>query len=219
MRFTVDQYCQTFGLQKDVVLFKLKTDQLNYIIEDDTTYIIVTKSSLDKEQRNSLKNNSGTPQPAVNKSAKTTVRFILSLYKQENQLLKDKIKQLELKIDRLVADKEQMLRDERDKIEQLYTTKDDQLKQILELINTKFLQNQSQDRHEEDIINVSLQNPSALIELKEYLKSIDLTSPQKKRIKKRFIQAANQDIRIIQQNGKIYLDFAKYDYTDLFEIL
>ena len=218
MRFTVDQYCQAFGLQKDVVLFKLKTDQLNYIIEDNTTYIIVTKSSLDKEQRNNLKNNSGTQQPTVNKSAKTTVRFILSLYKQENQLLKDKIKQLELKIDQLVADKEQMLRDERDKIEQLYTTKDDQLKQILELINTKFLQNQSQDRHEEDIINVSLQNPSALIELKEYLKSIDLTSPQKKRIKKRFIQAANQDIRIIQQNGKIYLDFAKYDYTDLFKI-
>ena len=218
MRFTVDQYSQAFGLQKDVVLFKLKTDQLNYIIEDNTTYIIVTKSSLDKEQRNNLKNNSGTQQPTVNKSAKTTVRFILSLYKQENQLLKDKIKQLELKIDQLVADKEQMLRDERDKIEQLYTTKDDQLKQILELINTKFLQNQSQDRHEEDIINVSLQNPSALIELKEYLKSIDLTSPQKKRIKKRFIQAANQDIRIIQQNGKIYLDFAKYDYTDLFKI-
>ncbi len=218
MRFTVDQYCQAFGLQKDVVLFKLKTDQLNYIIEDNTTYIIVTKSSLDKEQRNNLKNNSGTQQPTVNKSAKTTVRFILSLYKQENQLLKDKIKQLELKIDQLVADKEQMLRDERDKIEQLYTTKDDQLKQILELINTKFLQNQSQDRHEEDIINVSLQNPSALIELKEYLKSIDLTSPQKKRIKKRFIQAANQDIRIIRQNGKIYLDFAKYDYTDLFKI-
>ncbi len=218
MRFTVDQYCQAFGLQKDVVLFKLKTDQLNYIIEDNTTYIIVTKSSLDKEQRNNLKNNSGTQQPTVNKSAKTTVRFILSLYKQENQLLKDKIKQLELKIDQLVADKEQMLRDERDKIEQLYTTKDDQLKQILELINTKFLQNQSQDRHEEDIINVSLQNPSALIELKEYLKSIDLTSPQKKRIKKRFIQAANQDIRIIQQNGKVYLDFAKYDYTDLFKI-
>ncbi len=218
MRFTVDQYSQAFGLQKDVVLFKLKTDQLNYIIEDNTTYIIVTKSSLDKEQRNNLKNNSGTQQPTVNKSAKTTVRFILSLYKQENQLLKDKIKQLELKIDQLVADKEQMLRDERDKIEQLYTTKDDQLKQILELINTKFLQNQSQDRHEEDIINVSLQNPSALIELKEYLKSIDLTSPQKKRIKKRFIQAANQDIRIIRQNGKIYLDFAKYDYTDLFKI-
>ncbi len=218
MRFTVDQYSQAFGLQKDVVLFKLKTDQLNYIIEDNTTYIIVTKSSLDKEQRNNLKNNSGTQQPTVNKSAKTTVRFILSLYKQENQLLKDKIKQLELRIDQLVADKEQMLRDERDKIEQLYTTKDDQLKQILELINTKFLQNQSQDRHEEDIINVSLQNPSALIELKEYLKSIDLTSPQKKRIKKRFIQAANQDIRIIRQNGKIYLDFAKYDYTDLFKI-
>ena len=217
MRFTVDQYCQAFELQKDVVLFKLKTDQLNYIIEDNTTYIIVTKSSLDKEQRSNLKNNSGTRQPAVNKSAKTTVRFILSLYKQENQLLKDKIKQLELKIDQLVADKEQMLRDERDKIEQLYTTKDDQLKQILELINTKFLQNQLQD--EEEIINVSLQSASALIELKEYLKSIDLASSQKKRIKKRFIQAANQDIRIIQQNGKIYLDFAKYDYTDLFKIL
>lgn len=217
MRFTVDEYSKEFGLQRDVVLFKLKTDQLNYIIEDNITYIIVTKSSLNKKQRDRLKNPNNTQMPAVNKSAKTTVRFILSLYKQENQLLKDKIKELELKIDKLVADKEQMLRDERDKLEKFYATKDNQLKQILELVNTKFLQNQPQ-KVDDDIINVSPQSSSPLIELKEYLRSMDITSSQKKRIKKRFLQLANQDVRVIQQNGKLYLDFAKYDYTDLLKI-
>jgi hypothetical protein len=111
-----------------------------------------------------------------------------------------------------------MLRFERDKIEELYNHKDEQLKTILELINQKLtLEQPTQMIHEIEEENVTkLSKPNELIELKTYLKSLDIKSNVKKVIKKRFLSVCNNDVRIIQQNGKLYLDFSKYDYSDLF---
>ncbi|NPA60339.1 MAG: hypothetical protein GXO30_07780, partial [Epsilonproteobacteria bacterium] len=53
------------------------------------------------------------------------------------------------------------------------------------------------------------------IELKEYLKTLDLKSYQKKVIKRRFLAVYDSDIRVMQKDGKLYLDFSKYDYSDL----
>lgn len=156
---------------------------------------------------------------------RTTVAIVLALYQRENAQLKEKINFLEEKIDRLIDDKEQMLRAERDKIEEIYEAKDTQLKSILELINTKLmLEQKNQTIHEVETLpkeellskeNSQGETSSRLIELKEYLKSLDLKSYQRKIIKKRFYTVYDNDIRIIQQNGKMYLDFSKYDYSDL----
>jgi hypothetical protein len=204
MRFTIEEYCERFQLSKAMVNLQIRTDQVEYVTENGITYIIVKSNT---QQNENL--------PA---KPKTTVGVILSLYRQENRLLKEKIKQLEAKIDTLIADKEQMLREERERIEQLYRTKDEQLKKILELLNTKMMLENNPPQEEEEIINVSLNKSIPLVELKQYLKSMELHQEQKKRIKKRFFDAKDQDIRIIEQNGKIYLDFAKYDYTDLLKL-
>lgn len=211
MRFTIDDYCEQFNISKEAVALQLKTDKLNYIIENGITHIIVTKSSLNRNTRREIhEKNKATPQT----TNQTTVGMILSLYKQENQLLKNKIQELETKIDSLIHDKEQMLKDERDRIEHLYTTKDEQLKKVLELINTKLMIEHEQTQNNDEIINVAA-TPLPFVELKRYLKSLDLNIDQKKRIKKKFLTAKNHDVRVIEQNGKLYLDFAKYDYTDL----
>ena len=147
--------------------------------------------------------------------------MVLGLYQRENQQLKDKIVQLEAKIDRLIDDKEQMLRDEMSKIEQVYSAKDEQLKNILELINTKLIAERSQTIHEVETLESTPQKKQKkedeIVELKEYLKTLDLEPYQKKVIKKRFLAVYNGDIRIIKQNGKLYLNFSKYDYSDLLE--
>ena len=57
-----------------------------------------------------------------------------------------------------------------------------------------------------------------LVELKEYLKSLDLKQFQRKAVKKRFLDVYDSDVRIIQKNGKLYLDLQKYDYGDLLDI-
>lgn len=228
MRLTLDEYSKHFKMSKEMINSKLRAKKLNYIIEGGTTYIIVPRDSIDKD---TLKNIEQQMQatavvqnpviPYVPTKPKTTVATVLALYQRENKHLKDKITQLESKVDKLVNDKEQMLRDEIHKLEQIYTSKDEQLKNILELINTKLmLDNQPQTIHEIESFSNEQRpreefNDSQLIELRDYLKTLDLESYQRKAIKKRFLTVYDSDVRIIQQNGKLYLNFSKYDYSDL----
>lgn len=214
MRLTIAEYAKHFKMSKEMIQTKLKTKKLNYIIEDGIAYIIVPQSSVDLELSQEIVSEKQNV-PAVQK-VKPTVATVLGLYQRENQHLKNKILELEAKIDRLINDKEQMLRDERDKIEQLYTAKDEQLKNILELINKKMtLENQTV--HDVTCHEVIEAKAPKLVELKEYLKTLDLDSNQRKEIKKHFINVLGSDVRVVEQNGKMYLDFEKYDYTDLFK--
>ena len=221
MRLTLEEYSKHFKMSKEMINSKLRSKKLNYIIENGQTYIIVTRSSLQKDKQTQInreqKQNKETTK-AVTKP-KTTVAMVLSLYQKENQHLKEKILQLEEKIDKLIDDKEQMLRDEMNKIEQVYSAKDEQLKSVLELINTQLTMKQAQTVHEVEPLEKQLptkeEETLPIIELKEYLKTLELTSQQKKQIKKKFFDIYEEDVRIITQNGKLYLDFSKYDYSDL----
>ncbi|MDX1296488.1 MAG: hypothetical protein R3302_09470, partial [Sulfurimonadaceae bacterium] len=128
MRFTIDEYSQRFKMSKEMVQSRLRDKKLNYIIEEGTTYIIVPRSSLNEPQLKALDEAETETAPAAPKpkapapaKPKTTVATIIALYQKENRHLKEKIAQLEEKIDGLIADKEQMLRDERDRIEQVYS--------------------------------------------------------------------------------------------------
>jgi small-conductance mechanosensitive channel len=222
-------------MSKEMIQSKLRARKLNYIIENSQTYIIVPPEAMKSVQTQEAEPTKSLPQlqeplqvrQAVAKP-KATVAAVLSLYQRENNHLKEKILKLEDKIDQLIADKEKMLRDERDKIEQLYNTKDEQLKNILELINKKMLLEHSQYEtiHEVESIEEEKETKNetpepepapdkTFVELKEYLRHLDIKSYQKKIIKKRFLDSYHSDIRIIQRNGKLYLDLARYDYTDL----
>jgi len=212
MKLTVAQYSKKFKMSKEIISSKIRAKKLDYIVEDSIVYII-TKDSV-----------AGSNSSKAIVKPKTTVATVLGLYQRENKQLKEKIIQLETKIDKLIDDKEQMLRYERDKIEELYSSKDEQLKNILELINTKLSLEQNpqvihdtQTIQEDKKISQKKDKKSQIVELKEYLKTLDLKSYQRKIIKKRFLAVYDSDIRIIQQNGRLYLDFEKYDYSDLLE--
>lgn len=189
---------------------KIKAKKLKYIVQDNQVFILTdeTSTTIEKPQKQ-----------LVTTKSRPTVATILALYQKENRQLKEKIIQLENKIDKLIDDKEQMLRDERDKIETLYNTKDEQLKHILKLINTKLMiENSSNTIHEVETLQTHKEEhtqKSQLIELRDYLKTLDIKSQQRKIIKKRFLSIYDKDIRIIQQNGKLYLDLSRYDYSDL----
>ncbi len=226
MRLTIDEYSKHFKMSKEMIHSKLRSKKLNYIIEDGTTYIIVTRNSVDEKKCDEIKKEQTatiTKPLQPQQKQKTTVAMVLSLYQRENQQLKEKIVQLEAKIDKLIDDKEQMLRDEMNKIEKVYAQKDEQLKNILELINAQ-LQHDTKSLHTiHDVETLTVQSDQEkpqqqeIVELKEYLKTLDLKSYQKKIIKKRFLAVEGKDVRIIKQNGKLFLDFSKYDYSDLLE--
>ncbi len=213
MRLTIDEYSHRFKISKEMIHSKLKEKKLNYIIEDGITYILVLKRSL-AEQNNQMQS-----QPSPPAKPKNTVAMILSLYQKENQQLKAKILQLEEKIDKLIGDKEQMLREEMNKIEQVYNQKDIQLKSILELLSAKLLTQNNTTIHDTQAVEDTKEifNKEQIVELKAYLKTLELEPYQRKIIKKRFLAAYNEDVRIIKQNGNIFLNFSKYDYSDLLE--
>lgn len=203
MKLTIDEYSKKFKMSKEMVTSKIRSKKLDYIIEEGNTFIIVN------DIKNVVEKVSTAPtQTRVISKQKATVATVLALYKRENNYLKQKIEQLESKIDKLIDDKERMLRDERDKIEEIYSNKDLQLKKILELVNVKMQIDKDETIHE-------IEHTSEIIELKTYLKTLDLKQPQRKNIRKRFEKALGSDVRIIEQNGKLYLDFSKFDYSDL----
>ena len=219
MRLTLDEYCNHFKMSKEMLNSKLRAKKLNYIIENGETFIIVTRSSLDKDKRSEIHQEKKEQIKNEIIKPKTTVATVINLYQRENTALKEKIMQLEMKIDKLINDKEQMLRDERDKIEEIYTTKDTQLKNILELVNAKMMQ-EKETIHEIESFKQEEDakiDETEIVELKVYLKSLGINSKQRKAIKQRFLNAYDSDIRIILQNGKLFLDFSKYDYSDLLE--
>ncbi|ADN09735.1 hypothetical protein [Sulfurimonas autotrophica] len=215
MKLTLDEYSKKFKMSKEMINSKLRTKKLNYIVEDDTVYIIVPDEVPQKQAQPS----SPSKSPA---KPRTTVAMVLSLYQKENLQLKAKIVQLEEKIDKLIDDKEQMLRDEMSKIEKVYSTKDEQLKQVLELLNTKLLAQSTNTVHDVEPLPqtqkaIDVEEENKIVELKSYLKTLELEPYQRKIIKKRFLAVYDSDVRVIKQNGKLYLDFAKYDYSDLLE--
>lgn len=227
MRLSIDEYSKKFKMSKEMIGSKIRGKKLNYVVKDEILYIIVKD---DGDESVSSSNTSERKEPfVVTKKAvikpKTTVSAVLALYQRENRQLKEKIVELEAKIDKLINDKEEMLRYERDKIEELYSAKDEQLKNILELINTKLtLEQNSQVVHEtqalqskEEIKEIPKRN-NKIIELKEYLKNLEIKPHQRKLIKKRFLAVYDSDVRIIKQNGMLYLDFSKYDYSDLLNL-
>ncbi len=207
MRLTIDEYSKKFKMSKEMIHSKIKNSKINHIIEDKITYIIV------KDKSKIEKNEALSTIVELKPKLKPTVATVISLYQKENLYLKEKIIQLEEKIDKLIDDKEQMLRDERDKIEDIYTTKDEQLKNILELISTQMITEQKELQNKST--SFQLNKKEELTELKEYLRSLDIETYQRKIIKKRFLEVYNSDSRIIQQNGKLFLNFNKYDYSDL----
>lgn len=230
MRLTVDEYAQHFQISKEMLLSKLRAKKLNYIIDNGVTYIIVSRKALNTTTRNSIeeqkREQTKAPTKQLPAKQKRTVAMILRLYQQENRQLKEKIAQLEAKIDKLIDDKEQMLRDEIRRIEKVSSDKDAQLKMILELINSKLSLEQKesdakiqdveiQDVTLEDANLINKQTHNQIVELKSYLKTLHLDSYQRKVIKNRFSALYGEDIRIIKRDGKFYLDFSRYDYSDL----
>ena len=213
MQITIDEYAERFKMSKEMIRAKLRAGRLPHTVVDGITYITVE-----------------TPQQTSKSAApqRTTAGAIIMMYQKENGQLKRKISELEAKIDRLIGDKERMLREERDRIETIYASRDEQLKSFLELVSAKMAHegfrlaaSPADAIHETDaeLAEAPVQMGRTPIpdqaELLWYLDAKAYSASEKKTVKKRFAKAYGNDIRVIQQNGEFILDFSRYDYTDL----
>ena len=124
---------------------------------------------------------------------------------------------LEKETTRLRDQREQMLIDERVKIEQIYKERDAQLRSVLHVVATKFLSHANADAVVEEAINADVVEVAdeEWISLKAFLKLKRVKEKEKKKIKNRFETAVEADERLTLREGKVFLNPSRYDYSDL----
>lgn len=202
-KLSVAQAAEKFKVSKEAIHNRIRRGSLDCVIEHGTKYVLIDEPTEVKQESDNK---------------------YYAYIEDENSSLKEKISILERQNLELREQKEQMLIEEKKKIEQIYKERDEQLKQVLHTITSKFLPQMDQkfvDERVDDIVDVEdvfhEQIQSEPIRLKSFLKVKNYKPGKHQRIKNRFKRLIGRDERIMRKDGKIFIDPTKYDYRDLLE--
>jgi len=116
-KMTVADAAEHFNVSKEAIHNRIRRGTLNSIIENGVKYVVLQEDK-----------------PAMQADS----RFH-DYIEKENERLKEKNERLETEINRLRDQREQMLIDERDKVERIYKERDEQLKNVLQVFASKLL--------------------------------------------------------------------------------
>ena len=206
-KLTIEAAAKHFGVSKEAIHNRIRRGSLEVLVEEGVKLVKVGDARVVKPRAKA------TPAP---RNSSNDERYY-KLLQEQNDKLQTRVEKLESETRTLRDQKEQMLIEERQKIEQIYKDKDAQLKQVLNTLATQFMLTQAPESVEEEITDTVeiVEEASALISLKKYLKSKKLSEKKSTKIKKRFMKKASNDERIITVGSKLYIDPVKYDYSDL----
>ncbi|MDD4855016.1 MAG: DNA-binding protein [Sulfuricurvum sp.] len=211
-KMTIGDAAEHFGVSKEAIHNRIRRGSLNCIVENGVKYVAIE----------SVKNNTSTNSVSDN-------RYTLYI-ESENERLREKVDGLEKETIRLRDQRELMLINERINVEQIYKERDAQLRNILNVVATKFLSHVSEDLVMQEAMGEEAEQADAInadiipdieigedwITLKAFLKLKHYPNSIKKNIKRRFKAAALEgDERFIENNEKIYLNPSLYEYSDL----
>lgn len=201
-KMTIADAAEYFNVSKEAIHNRIRRGSLNCIVENGVKYVAVESAK------------ANTAANIANDNRYT--QYI----EQENERLREKVDTLEKETTRLRDQREQMLIDERVKVEQIYKERDAQLRSVLHVVATKFLSHANSDAvmQEADAINADVVDTEIdeWISLKSFLKLKRIKEKEKKRIKNRFGSAVEDgDVRLTLREGKVFLNPSQYDYTDL----
>ena len=198
-----------FGVSKEAIHNRIRRGSLQSVVEDGVKMVLI-----DNTQPRTQTKKSPTP-----RSASVSNDRYYKLLEEQNAKLQSRVDTLENETRTLRDQKEQMLIQEREKIERIYKEKDEQLKNILTTISAKFMLSAAPEVVEEDMLEAQIEPEqtvvSEVISLNKYLKEHDLSKKKKKKIKAKVKKQAKVDDRITKVGKKYYLDIAKYSYEDL----
>lgn len=212
---TINEAAEYFGVSKEAIHNRVRRGSLLVSLVDGVKYVDVDASA-----------------PKASSKPKPTTRRVTSitnddryykLLQEQNTQLQTKVEKLEGETKTLRDQKEEMLIQERIKIEQIYKDKDEQLKNFLTTLSSQFMLNappQIQEEHLEAEIEtveeeVHAPRKGELISLKKYLKKHKFSQNKQEKINARFKKRQSKDERIIVLGAKYYIDSIKYDYSDL----
>lgn len=207
-KMTVAEASEYFKVSKEAIHNRIRRGTLDCVIEHGTKYVVVGDTKSEPVQTSSGNDK------------------YYSYIEQENAALKAKISELEGETRSLREQREQMLIEEKEKIEQIYKERDAQLKSVLQVVASKFLTHQNMDAVIEEA--VSAEEPPALddvidvvdeeedmVSLKQFMKLKMYSKKRREKIKARFEKYAFDDERILIKERKMYLKPNHFDYSDL----
>lgn len=205
-----------FGISKEAIHNRIRRGSLQSVIEEGVKFVIVDESAPSSAPKRTRQSNHSTDE-----------RYSKFL-EEQNLKLQQRVEKLEDETRTLRDQKEQMLLDERERVENIYREKDEQLKNILNSFKAQFILpiEQKEEHLEAEIeevveevqkneISMDVEPKEAIISLKKYLKEKNLSQKKGEKIKARFKKRAKKDERIITVGKKYYLNLSKYDYKDL----
>ncbi len=207
-KLTIEAAAKYFSISKEAIHNRIRRGSLEVVVENGVKLVKVdtTKAVQKPKVMPALKNSSNDER-------------YYRLLQEQNEKLQAKVEKLENETRSLRDQKEKMLIEERQKIEQIYRDKDAQLKQVLNTLATQFMLTQSLESEEDIAETIEIvetpEEQSEPISLKKYLKTKKLSEKKRVKIKKRFLKVARSDDRIVSVGKKLYIDPIKYDYSDL----
>jgi len=209
-KMTVAEASEYFKVSKEAIHNRIRRGTLDCVIEHGTKFVVVGETKT-------------TPQATPSSNDK-----YYSYIEKENADLKAKISELEGETKSLREQREQMLIEEKVKIEQVYKERDAQLKSVLQVVASKFLTHQNMEavieevvtaevtEHDfDDVIDVIDENSDEVVSLKQFLKLKMYSKKKRTKIKTRFEKRMFDDERVLVKKGKIYLKPNHFDYGDL----
>lgn len=216
-KLTISDAAEQLGVSKEAIHNRIRRGSLHSVVENGVKLVVLSKD--ESAQVPSKKINSKT---ATHNSDDRYYKFL----EEQNVKLQHKVETLEGETRSLRDQKEQMLIEERIKIENIYKEKDEQLKNIINAISSKFMLNAPQEASmgmDDELFEAEIQvrepkesiENRRLISLNKYLKSKDFSKKKISKMKEKFQEQAKEDSRIITIGKKYYIDLQKYDYSDL----
>ena len=207
---TILEAAEHLGVSKEAIHNRVRRGSLEVTLVDGVKMVEIDGSA--KKTSPATK----TPRARRAPAKQDSVARYYKLLEDQNTQLQVKVEKLEGETRSLRDQKEEMLVQERIKIEQIYKDKDEQLKNILSTISSQFMLSAPVDSQEEHVeVEIEEETKGELISLKKYLKNNNYSNKKREKIKARFNKKAKKDERIIIIGNKCYIDTFKYDYSDL----
>ncbi len=206
-KMSVEEAAEFFGVSKEAIHNRVRRGSIESIIENGIKLVVVDEKAKTPQKK------SVATKPLSND------RYYKYL-EEQNAKLQQRVETLEGETRTLRDQKEQMLIEEKEKLERVYKEKDEQLKNILQTLSSKFMLNAPTQEpelipQEENTFEAELEEESAseMISLKKHLKSLKLSDKKIEKTLKKFKKL--EEDRVISIGKKIYIDPVKYDYSDL----
>ncbi len=230
---TILEAAEHLGVSKEAIHNRVRRGSLEVSVIDGVKYVDIDTTA-----------KAPTPKakPQIRRApTKATDDRYYKFLEDQNSQLQIKVEKLEGETRSLRDQKELMLIREREKIEQIYKEKDEQLKNFLNTLSSQFMLGAPiqtvavEEEHldaeiEEDSENFKeisevaelekkekFKPKNKLISLKKYLKKRAYSDKEQDKVIKEFRKKAKTDDRIIVLGSKLYIDTVKYEYSDLIQ--